>query len=56
LIPVHRLLLLGLVVIALGLAWIRDIPLLADMVHTGGSHHRFHMEEAPGPSDQSEQP
>jgi hypothetical protein len=54
LIPVHRLVLLSLVVIALGLAWIRDVPLLKDMVQTGGSHYRFQMEEAPAPSDRSE--
>ena len=55
-VPLHRLVLLGLVVIALGLVWIRDIPLLKDMIQTGGSRHRFQMEEAPGPSGRSEQP
>ena len=55
LIPVHRLLLLSLVMIALGLAWIRDIPLLKDMMQNGGAHHRFHMEEAPGSANRSEQ-
>lgn len=54
LIPLHRLVLLSLVVIVLGLAWIRDVPLLRDMVQGGGSHYRFHMEEAPGPSDRNE--
>ena len=56
LIPVHRLVLLSLVLIALGLAWIRDFPLLRDMVQSGGSHYRFHMEEALSPSGRSEQP
>jgi 4-amino-4-deoxy-L-arabinose transferase-like glycosyltransferase len=54
LIPAHRLVLLSLVVIALGLAWIRDIPLLKDMVLSGGSHYRFRMEESPVPSDRRE--
>jgi 4-amino-4-deoxy-L-arabinose transferase-like glycosyltransferase len=47
LVPAHRLILLGLVIAAIGLAWVRDLPLLRDMVTNGGSHHRFRMEEGP---------
>jgi 4-amino-4-deoxy-L-arabinose transferase-like glycosyltransferase len=51
LVPIHRMILLGLVIVGLGLAWSRDVPLLRDMVQSGGSHHRFQMEEAPVTSD-----
>jgi 4-amino-4-deoxy-L-arabinose transferase-like glycosyltransferase len=54
LIPGHRLVFLGLALIGLSLAWIRDLPLLKDMIVSGGSHHRFHMEEAPGSADRTE--
>ena len=51
LIPVHRLALLGLVLVSLAFAWRRDLPLLGDMMTAGGSHHRFYMEEAPSAGD-----
>jgi hypothetical protein len=56
LVPLHRLVLLSLVVIGLGFAWVRDIPLLKDMLQTGGSHYRFQMEEAPSSPDRGDGP
>ena len=34
-----------------GSAWLRDLPLLADMVSTGGAHHRFEMKRLSSPAN-----
>jgi 4-amino-4-deoxy-L-arabinose transferase-like glycosyltransferase len=47
LVPLHRLVALGLVVAAVAMAWMRDLPLMRDMLVNGGANHRFRMEEAP---------
>lgn len=52
LVPKHRIALLGLGILFLGIAWGRDLPLLRDMLTAGGSHHRFHMEAASGGEEQ----
>ena len=52
-----RALTLAAALLFVGVAWTRDLPLLHDMIATGGSNHHFRMERieprAGGPRDQA---
>lgn len=45
----RRVVTLALCVLALAGVWAQDVPLLADMLATGGAHHQFKLETGPSP-------